>query len=108
MEVINKHNTVQQLLTVEQEVQRILNASRNAKTAKLKQAKEEAEKENADFNAQMEVDFQRKHAEGGGHSGPLKRIEQETEAKIHHLKIDAARISNDIVRMLLEYTTVTN
>ncbi|KAM5556039.1 V-type proton ATPase subunit G1-like [Rosa sericea] len=57
----------------------------------------------------MEVDFQRKLAEGGGHSGPnLKRIEQETEAKIHHLKIDAARISNDIVRMLLEYTTVTN
>ncbi|PRQ58820.1 putative vacuolar (H+)-ATPase G subunit [Rosa chinensis] len=107
MEVINKHNTVQQLLTVEQEVQQILNASRNAKTAKLKQAKEEAEKENADFHAQMEVDFQRKHAEGGGHSGPLKRIEQETEA-FHHLKIDAARISNDIVRMLLEYTTVTN
>ncbi|XP_004308793.1 PREDICTED: V-type proton ATPase subunit G-like [Fragaria vesca subsp. vesca] len=77
--------------------------------AKLKQAKEEAEKDNSDLFAQMEVEFQRKLAEGGGHSGPnLKKIEQETKAKIHHLKNNAARISNDIVQMLLEYTTMTN
>lgn len=31
--------------------------------AKLKQAKEEAEKESAEFRAHMEVDFQRKLAE---------------------------------------------
>lgn len=45
-----------------------------------------------------------------GDSGAnVKRLEQETEAKIHHLKTEAARISYDVVQMLLKHvTTVKN
>lgn len=48
--------------------------------------------------------------QGSGYSGSnVKRLEQETEEKIDHLKTDTARISNGIVQMLLKYTTtVTN
>ncbi|GMP85067.1 hypothetical protein CsSME_00038375 [Camellia sinensis var. sinensis] len=51
---------MQILLTVEQEAQQIVNATNSAKMARLKQAKEEAEKEVAEYRAQMELEFQRK------------------------------------------------
>ncbi|KAJ0453320.1 putative vacuolar (H+)-ATPase G subunit [Helianthus annuus] len=56
-------NGIQQLLAAEQEAQQIVNAARNAKLARLKQAKEEAEKEVAEFRAQMEAEYQRKLTE---------------------------------------------
>ncbi|KAL6552715.1 V-type proton ATPase subunit G 1 [Orobanche minor] len=103
-------NGIQLLLAAEQEAQHIVNASRSAKQARLKQAKEEAEKEVAEFRAQMEADLQRKVAESSGDSGAnVKRLEQETEEKIQHLKTEASRISPDVVSMLLrQVTTVKN
>ncbi|KAF9676690.1 hypothetical protein SADUNF_Sadunf08G0029200 [Salix dunnii] len=81
-----------------------------AKMARLKQAKEEADKEIAEFRAHMEAEFQRKLAESSGDSGAnVKRLERETEAKIGHLKTQASRISHDVVQMLLKHvTTVKN
>ncbi|KAJ6900617.1 hypothetical protein NC652_026656 [Populus alba x Populus x berolinensis] len=100
--------------------------------ARLKQAKEEAGKEIAEFRAQMEAEFQRKLAEqrmillrhcisrtcsplsSNVIPGILKSlaklaVELETEAKIGHLKKEAARISHDVVQMLLKHvTTVKN
>ncbi|CAA2970405.1 V-type proton ATPase subunit G 1-like, partial [Olea europaea subsp. europaea] len=103
-------NGIQLLLAAEQEAQHIVNAARTAKQARLKQAKEEAEKEIAEFRAQMEAEFQRKVAESSGDSGAnVKRLEQETEAKIRHLNTEASRISHDVVQMLLRHvTTVKN
>ena len=48
--------------------------------------------------------------QSSGDSGAnVKRLEQETETKIHHLKTEAARISYDAVQMLLkQVTTVKN
>lgn len=63
MEANRGQNGIQQLLAVEQEAQHIVNAARNAKMARLKQAKEEAEKEIAEFRVRMEKEFQRKVAE---------------------------------------------
>ncbi|KAI4349155.1 hypothetical protein L6164_009787 [Bauhinia variegata] len=101
---------IQQLLAAEQDAQRIVNAARNEKLARLKQAKEEAEKEIAEYRAQVEREFQKKLAESSGDSGAnVKRLEKETEAKIHQLKTQAAIISNDVVNMLLKHvTTVKN
>ncbi|KAK6943789.1 Vacuolar (H+)-ATPase G subunit [Dillenia turbinata] len=97
---------IQQLLAAEQEAQHIVNAARNEKMARLKQAKEEADKEVADFRAQMEMEFQRKVAESSGDSGAnVKRLEHETEGKIQHLKLEASRISNDVAHMLLKHVT---
>ncbi|CAK9323182.1 unnamed protein product [Citrullus colocynthis] len=101
---------IQQLLAAEQEAQHIVNAARNAKMARLKQAKEEAEKEIAAYRAQVESEFQRKLAESSGDSGAnVKRLEIETDEKINHLKEESARISHDVVNMLLKHvTTVKN
>ncbi|KAF5197316.1 V-type proton atpase subunit g [Thalictrum thalictroides] len=101
---------IQQLLAAEQEAQQIVNAARNAKVARLKQAKEEAEREIAQYRAQVEAEFQKKLAESSGDSGAnVKRLEKETELKINHLKSESARISHDIVDMLLRHvTTVKN
>eukprot|EP00262_Sarcandra_glabra_P018289 TRINITY_DN64_c0_g1_i3.p1 TRINITY_DN64_c0_g1~~TRINITY_DN64_c0_g1_i3.p1 ORF type:complete len:111 (-),score=28.22 TRINITY_DN64_c0_g1_i3:323-655(-) len=110
MESNRGQNGIQLLLAAEQEAQHIVNAARNAKLARLKQAKEEAEKEIAQYRAQMEAEFQKKVAQSSGDTGStLKRLEQETEAKIHRLKADALRISHDVVHMLLKHvTTVKN
>ncbi|KAL7228692.1 hypothetical protein ACSBR2_007405 [Camellia fascicularis] len=110
MEANRGQNGIQLLLAAEQEAQRIVNAARTAKMARLKQAKEEAEKEIAEFRAQMEAEFQRKVAESSGDSGAnVKRLELETEAKIQHLKTQAARISHDVAQMLLRHVmTVKN
>ncbi|KAK9168848.1 hypothetical protein Syun_000988 [Stephania yunnanensis] len=101
---------IQHLLAAEQEAQRIVNAAKNAKTARLKQAKEEAEKEIAEYRSQVEAEFQRKVAASSGDTGAnVKRLEQETEAKIEHLKFEASNISYDVVQMLLRHvTTVKN
>ncbi|KAH7553585.1 hypothetical protein ACOSP7_029650 [Xanthoceras sorbifolium] len=97
---------IQQLLAAEQEAQLIVNAARNEKLARLKQAKQEAEKEIAEYRAQMEREFQRKVAASSGDSGAnVKRLELETEAKIHHLQTQAGRISEDVVQMLLKHVT---
>ncbi|MFX6534961.1 V-type ATPase subunit G [Acinetobacter baumannii] len=97
-------------MSAEQEAQSIVNAARTAKQARLKQAKEEAEKEIAEFRAQMEAEFQKKVAESSGDSGAnVKRLEVETEAKISHLTTESSRISPDVVSMLLRHvTTVKN
>ncbi|XP_010921881.1 V-type proton ATPase subunit G [Elaeis guineensis] len=110
MDSNRRQGGIQQLLAAEQEAQHIVNAARNAKMARLKQAKEEAEKEIAQYRAQMEAEFQRKVAESSGDTGAnFKRLEQETEMKIHHLKSQAASISDDVVHMLLKHvTTVKN
>ncbi|CAB4284290.1 unnamed protein product [Prunus armeniaca] len=101
---------IQQLLAAEQEAQHIVNAARSAKMARLKQAKDEAAKEIAEYRAQMELEFQKKVAASSGDSGAnVKRLELETQQKIKHLSTEAARISSDVVQMLLkQVTTVKN
>ena len=110
MDSSRSQSGIQQLLAAEQEAQRIVNEARNAKMLRLKQAKEEAEKEIAAYRAQMEAEFQRKLAQTSGDSGAnVKRLEQETEEKIQHLKSQAEGISPDIIQMLLkQVTTVKN
>ncbi|KAL6138587.1 hypothetical protein ACLB2K_063868 [Fragaria x ananassa] len=101
---------IQQLLAAEQVAQHIVNAARNAKLARLKQAKDEAGKEIVDYRAQVEREFQKKLAASSGDSGAnVKRLEVETAEKINHLSTEGSRISGDVVKMLLkQVTTVKN
>ncbi|KAK2658041.1 hypothetical protein Ddye_011093 [Dipteronia dyeriana] len=76
------------------------------KLIRLKQAKEEAEKDIAAYRAQMEREFQRKVAESSGDSGAnVKRLEKETDERIHHLKAESEKISDGVVQMLLKHVT---
>ncbi|ESQ54979.1 hypothetical protein EUTSA_v10026607mg [Eutrema salsugineum] len=112
MESTSNHGGIQQLLAAEHEAQQIVNAARTAKMARLKQAKEEAETEIAEHKTSTEHGFQRKLQEvktSGDSGANVKRLEQETDAKIDQLKNEASRISKDVVEMLLKHvTTVKN
>ncbi|KAK4403991.1 V-type proton ATPase subunit G 1 [Sesamum angolense] len=108
MAASSSQNGIQHLLTAEQEAQRIVNAAKTAKQARLKQAKEEAERKLLSSVLKWKPTF-RGSWQSGDSGANVKRLEQETEAKIHHLKIEASRISPDVVSMLLRHvTTVKN
>ncbi|GMP85066.1 hypothetical protein CsSME_00038375 [Camellia sinensis var. sinensis] len=80
---------MQILLTVEQEAQQIVNATNSAKMARLKQAKEEAEKEVAEYRS------------NGDSGADVNRLEHDTGVKIQHLE----KISHDVNLMLLKHVT---
>ncbi|CAM8958173.1 hypothetical protein QQ045_018222 [Rhodiola kirilowii] len=102
----NRQGGIQQLLTAEQEAQQIVNSARTEKMARLRQAKEEAQREIAAYRSQIELEFQKKVSQSSGDSGAnVKRLEQETDTKINHLKTVAASISSDVVSMLLKQVT---
>ncbi|KAK3033712.1 hypothetical protein RJ639_034487 [Escallonia herrerae] len=110
METNMRQGGVQQLLFAEQEAQQIVSAAKSGKMGRLRQAKEDADKEVTEYRGQMEREFQKKLAESSGDSGAnVKRLEQETEAKINHLKTEAGRTNKNVAHMLLkQVTTVKN
>ncbi|KAK6116689.1 hypothetical protein DH2020_049571 [Rehmannia glutinosa] len=101
---------IQMLLTAEQEAQQIVTAARNLKMTRLKQAKEEAEREAANYRAHLEAEYKKSISESTGNSdSTVKRLDAETEAKIESLKGTASKVSPEVVKMLLKYiTTVRN
>ncbi|PON49707.1 Vacuolar (H+)-ATPase G subunit [Parasponia andersonii] len=99
---------IQMLLTAEQEAQHIISSARNLRTTRLKQAKDEAEKEMTLYRSNLEAEHQTKKSKTSSES-IAKRLEEETEGKIESLKESASRVSPDVVAMLLSYvTTIKN
>ncbi|XP_028778288.1 V-type proton ATPase subunit G1-like [Neltuma alba] len=97
---------IQMLLTAEQEAQHIVSNARSLRTQRLKQAKEEAERESAMYKSQLENEYQKSLSETSGNSGSnVKRLEEETDAKINTLKASASKVSAEIVDMLLNHIT---
>ncbi|XP_020207028.1 V-type proton ATPase subunit G 1 [Cajanus cajan] len=97
---------IQMLLTAEQEAQHIVSSARNLRTHRLKQAKDEAEKEAAQYRTHMEEEYQKSISETTGSSGSnVKRLEEETEAKIKTLKKSTSKVTTEVVDMLLKYVT---
>ncbi|KAE9592187.1 hypothetical protein Lal_00012962 [Lupinus albus] len=97
---------IQMLLTAEQEAQHIVSNARNLRTQRLKQAKDEAEREASQYRTHMEDDYQKSLSESSGSSGSnVKKLDEETEAKINNLKQSASKVSTEVVDMLLKYVT---
>ncbi|XP_054785082.1 V-type proton ATPase subunit G 1-like [Prosopis cineraria] len=97
---------IQMLLTAEQEAQHIVSNARSLRTQRLKQAKEEAEREAALYKSHMESEYQKNLSETSGNAGStVKRLEEETEAKINDLRASASKVSAEIVDMLLNHVT---
>ncbi|KAJ7950813.1 V-type proton ATPase subunit G [Quillaja saponaria] len=97
---------IQMLLTAEQEAQHIVSSARNLKLQRLKQAKQEAESDGALYRNHMEEDYEKKISETSGSSGSnVKRLEEETDAKIKSLKESASKVSPEIVEMLIKFVT---
>ncbi|XP_061988432.1 V-type proton ATPase subunit G-like [Rosa rugosa] len=106
MDSVRGQGGIQMLLTAEQEAQHIVNSARNSKMARLRQAKEEAEREVQQYRINMEAEYQNKLSETSGSSGSnVKRLEEETETKIKSLKESASKVQSDIVGMVMKYIT---
>ncbi|XWS21922.1 hypothetical protein CRYUN_Cryun30bG0098100 [Craigia yunnanensis] len=78
----------------------------SVKMARLKQAKEEAEKDVALYHYNTETEYQNKISETSGNSGnTVKQLEEETEMKIKALTESTSRVSKEIVDMLMKHIT---
>mmetsp|Transcript_31828 Transcript_31828/g.38501 ORF Transcript_31828/g.38501 Transcript_31828/m.38501 type:complete len:151 (+) Transcript_31828:130-582(+) len=97
------HDGIQKLLAAEQEAQRIVTAAREAKTQRLRQAKEEATREIKAFKTQLEEQFQQRLNAQTGHSGAnFERLAAETATKIEEIKHQTAAKGPEVARMLTQ------
>ncbi|KAF5731560.1 Vacuolar ATP synthase G3 isoform 1 [Tripterygium wilfordii] len=91
-------------LASEQEAQRVVTDARNLKMARLKQAKDEAERDLALYRSNSEHEFQKKISEASGSSGStVKRLEEDTDVKIKNLKDSTSWVSAEAVNTLIKY-----
>ncbi|CAK9137124.1 unnamed protein product [Ilex paraguariensis] len=109
MDSVKGQGGIQMLLTAEQEAQQIVSTARNSKMTRLRQAKEEAEREVTLHRSHLESEYRRNISETSGSSdSTVKRLDAETEIKIQNLKETASKVSPEIVGMLIKcVTTVT-
>ncbi|CAI0556776.1 unnamed protein product [Linum tenue] len=108
MDPMRSQGGIQMLLSAEQEAQQIVAAARNLKLSRLKQAKDEAEREAARYRSQLQADFQKKVSEGNS-AATTKQLEQETVKKIAKLKESSSKVQSELVDMLVKFvTTVKN
>ncbi|RVW12115.1 V-type proton ATPase subunit G2 [Vitis vinifera] len=78
----------------------------SVKLTRLKQAKEEAEREVKLYHSNMEAAHQKKISETSGSSGSnVKRLDEETALRIQSLRESASRVSSDVVAMLIKHVT---
>ncbi|KAH6765126.1 vacuolar membrane ATPase 10 [Perilla frutescens var. hirtella] len=107
MDSTRGQGSIQMLLSAEHEAQHIVAAARNLKLTRLKQAKDEADREVANYRAQMEAEYQKSLSESSGSSdSTVKRLEAETEEKIKSLKATGGKVAPTVVKMLLKHTVV--
>ncbi|KAG6503621.1 V-type proton ATPase subunit G-like [Zingiber officinale] len=106
MDSVRGQRGIHMLLAAEQEAQEIISKARNMKTARLKQAKDEAEWEATAYRASLEEDYKRKVSEASGSSGwNVKKLDEETEMKIQNLKDASSKVHGDVISMLLKHVT---
>ncbi|KAK4771738.1 hypothetical protein SAY86_013513 [Trapa natans] len=106
MESIKGQGGIQMLLTAEQEAQHIVSSARNLKITRLKQAKDEAEKDVALYRSNLEAEYQKNLSDVTScESSGAKRLEEETEVRIKNLKGSASEAKQDIVSMVIKYVT---
>ncbi|XP_038684532.1 V-type proton ATPase subunit G1-like [Tripterygium wilfordii] len=104
MDSLRGQGGIQMLLTAEQEAQRVVTDARNLKMARLKQAKDEAERDLALYRSNSEHEFQKKISEASGSSGStVKRLEEDTDVKIKNLKDSTSWVSAEAVNTLIKY-----
>ncbi|XP_013598491.1 PREDICTED: V-type proton ATPase subunit G3 isoform X1 [Brassica oleracea var. oleracea] len=107
MDSLRGQGGIQMLLTAEQEAGRIVSAARTAKLARMKQAKDEAEKEMEEYRSRLEEEYQTQVSGVTEQEVAAKRLEEETDGRIQNLKESSSKVSKEIVKMLIKYVTTT-
>ncbi|CAM6117568.1 unnamed protein product [Calypogeia fissa] len=100
---------IQLLLAAEQDAQHIVGNARAAKTQRLRQAKDDAEREIAAYRSQRNSDFQKnQEVSSGSVDSTVKRLEEDTDKQIHALKAEAKKVSDSVSDLLLQYVTTVS
>jgi V-type H+-transporting ATPase subunit G len=102
----NSEDGIQRLLAAEQAAQTVIQAARTAKSKKIKQAQQEAEKEIAQYKAQRE-DAYKKLMEAGvdDAAGRLAKLEAETAKSVGELEKSVSSKKSEVSQCILDWVT---
>ncbi|PSC70388.1 transmembrane ATPase [Micractinium conductrix] len=106
MEVPAGQDGIQRLLAAEQEAQAIVAKARKAKSDRLKQAKEEAEREIAAFKAEREADFKRKVNDHGSSSQDnVVRLAEQSSKAVQGIQESIGQKKKHVLDLLMHHVT---
>lgn len=110
MEVPAGQDGIQRLLAAEQEAQAIIAKARQAKAERLKQAKEEAERDVLAYKKEREEEFSRKIAnDSSNNQENAARMQAESEKSVEAIQKSIASKKEEVLKMLLsQVETVEN
>lgn len=106
MEVPAGQDGIQRLLAAEHEAQAIVQRARQAKAARLKQAKDEADAEVASYKAEREAEFKRKvAADSSSSQDNVVRLGEESSRAVAAIQASIAQKKGDVLDLLLGHIT---
>jgi V-type H+-transporting ATPase subunit G len=102
MEVPAGQDGIQRLLAAEQEAQAIVAKARQAKAERLKEAKEEAERDVAAYKKEREEEFSKKIADdSSSNKENASRMHAESEKAVAAIQKSIASKKEEVLKMLL-------
>eukprot|EP01026_Neomeris_dumetosa_P017190 TRINITY_DN16576_c0_g1_i1.p3 TRINITY_DN16576_c0_g1~~TRINITY_DN16576_c0_g1_i1.p3 ORF type:complete len:112 (-),score=31.20 TRINITY_DN16576_c0_g1_i1:244-579(-) len=94
---------IQKLLNAEADAQKVVEAARKGKADRLRQAKEEAEKELTAFRAECEAAYQKKSAEGvAGNDKTFASLQQDANMAVSKISQEVSQKKSKVVDMLMK------
>lgn len=97
---------IQKLLQAEQAAQAVIQKARMEKSAKIKKAQQEAEKEVGEYKTQREDAYKSMMEQGRGDAaGRLATLESETMASIANLESSVASKKTEVVKCIVQWVT---
>ncbi|KAI3426227.1 hypothetical protein D9Q98_008603 [Chlorella vulgaris] len=106
MEVSAGGDGIQKLLAAEQDAQAIVARARKAKTERLKQAKDEAEREIIAYKREREAEFKRKVSDDSSSSQDnVTRLGEESAQAVQAIQESIASKKKDVMEMLMYHVT---
>lgn len=106
MEVSAGQDGIQRLLAAEQEAQAIVTKARKAKSERLKQAKDEAQREIGSYKAEREAEFRRKVTEDSSSSQDnVTRLAEDSARAVKSIQDSVATKKKDVLDLLLHHVT---
>ncbi|CAM6104986.1 unnamed protein product [Calypogeia fissa] len=97
------------LLAAEEDAQHIVGNARAARTQRLRQAKDEAERDIAAYRSERNSDFYKnQEVSSGSVDSTVKRLEKDTDNKIQALKEEAMKVKESVSNILMHYVTTVS
>lgn len=106
MEVPAGQDGIQRLLAAERDAQAVVERARKAKADRLKQAKEEAERDIAAYKAEREAEFKRKvSADSSSSQDTVAQLAEESARAVAGIQAAVAAKKGEVMDMLLRHVT---